>query len=77
MIRTLTAFDGGPGKPLTDVGKFSSTVVPRDTPMGVTTLIVGGVMRFPVGESVFCAANDAAKARRSKVRFMADYLAVS
>src|SRR5690348_12041292 len=30
---------------------FISTVAPRATPMGVTELIVGGVVRLPVGQS--------------------------
>src|SRR6478609_7093446 len=34
-----------------------STVAPRETPCGDTELIVGGVMRLPVGESAICWAN--------------------
>jgi FlaA1/EpsC-like NDP-sugar epimerase len=34
-----------------------STVAPRETPCGDTELMVGGVMRVPVGESAVCWAN--------------------
>src|SRR6266481_1713640 len=34
-----------------------STVAPRETPCGDTELMVGGVMRLPVGESAICWAN--------------------
>src|SRR2546429_5135003 len=50
---------------------FISTVAPRATPKGVTELIVGGVVRLPVGHSVELWAKAAAvMATKSRMRFI-------
>src|SRR5436309_2858546 len=50
---------------------FISTVAPRATPSGETELIVGGVVRLPVGQSsADCANAVAARAAASKMFFI-------
>src|SRR5690242_15099097 len=50
---------------------FISTVAPRATPMGVTELIVGGVVRLPVGQSAaVCAEAAAAMVANSRMLFI-------
>src|SRR3984957_226350 len=45
----------------------SSVVAPRGTPRGETELIVGGVVRLPVGESVVLAAKAAAETQAQAI----------
>src|SRR5260370_20502822 len=47
-----------------------STVAPRDTPCGDTELMVGGVMRVPVGESLSCANIEVAIQPKTRIDLM-------
>ena len=48
----------------------SSVVAPRGMPRGETELMVGGVVRLPVGDSVVLAANAAPAQAKARIAFI-------